>query len=103
MAEIIDSNTNWNSSNKPERIEGSGGVLTLGILSIVFAGLIGLILGIVALSNSKRAMEQYRLDPDRYEQSTYKQMKSGRLCAIIGVSLSGFALLAVILLVTASS
>lgn len=75
-----------------------GGILTLGILSIVLAGLIGLILGIIALSKSKRPLELYAEDPAAYTESSVSRVKSGRVCAIIGVSLSGVSILIILAL-----
>ena len=76
-----------------EKLPNSGGILTMGILSIVFAGLIGMILGIIALSLSGKAIEEYKLNPDMYEESSYKNVKAGKICAIIGLSLLGLVIL----------
>lgn len=96
MSETLDNNTGGFSA-KQEGLPGAGGVLALGILSIVFAGLIGLILGIIGINNAKRAISQYEAQPDRYSESSLSQVKGGRICAIIGTSLSAFALLVLIL------
>lgn len=75
-------------------------VLVLGILSIpgccCLGGLVGVILGVVALVLAKQAEEAYRLEPGNFTQSSYKNMQAGRVCAIIGLVLSGIALLLVI-------
>lgn len=95
MNETLDSNL-YGSSNRPkEKLSGSGGVLTLGILSIILAGLVGLILGIIALNNAKRHLETYQQDVERYESSSVSQLKAGRTCAIIGVCLSGLSMLVI--------
>lgn len=75
-------------------------VLVLGILSIVtcfFYGIPGLVLGIVALYLHKSDRELYETNPSRFAQS-YQNSNAGKICAIIGVSLSGLFLLYLILL-----
>lgn len=92
MSEVID---NENLGAKVP-VANAGGILTMGILSIVLAGLIGLILGIIALSMAKSATDAYQANPSKYDEASYSRMNSGRICAIIGVSLSGLAILIVI-------
>ena len=76
-------------------------VLVLGILSIVtcccFYGLIGLVLGIVALVLSRKDKQNYLVNMSFYTVSSYKNLNAGRVCAIIGLILSGIALLFCIL------
>lgn len=70
-------------------------VLVLGILSIITSlcyGVIGLILGIVALVLAKKDRALYSQNPE--EWLNYDQLNNGRTCAIIGVCLSGLMLLA---------
>lgn len=99
MSEIID-NT-WN--NAPEKLPGAGGVLTTGILSIIFGfGLIGLILGIVTLSNAKRQMELYYNNPERYDVNSFNRVKSGRTCGIVGLSMFGLGLVILLLVLAAA-
>lgn len=74
-------------------------VLVLGILSVVFFlcyGIIGLTLGIIALVLAKKSKALYESNPNAYSQSSYNNLKAGRICAIIGVCLSGFYLLLLI-------
>lgn len=51
---------------KQQDLDGAGGILTMGILSIIFCGLIGLILASIALSRAKSARELYRDYPAIY-------------------------------------
>ncbi|MFD1552009.1 DUF4190 domain-containing protein [Putridiphycobacter roseus] len=77
-------------SNAPKALPNATAVLVLGILSIVTCiayGVVGLILGIIALVLSKKDKEMYLTNPTAYEVS-YKNSKAGKVCAIIGVSLS---------------
>lgn len=78
------------------------GVLVLGILSIVFAGLIGLILAIIALSMAGKAKAEYNSNPGRYTAASMSRVNAGRVCAIIGLCLLGLVLLIVILAAAAS-
>ena len=73
------------------------GILVLGILSIVMCGIFGLIMGIISLTMSSKTNALYVENPELYSLSSYKNMKAGRTCAIIGTSLSGVAMLFLIL------
>lgn len=103
MSDVIDSN-NWNNSSRREKIPGAGGVLAMGILSIVFfLGLLGPIMGIITLATSGSKVRDYHDFPDRYDEASFRQVKSGRTCAVVGLSLSGFAILVVLIIVGANS
>jgi hypothetical protein len=78
-------------------------VLVLGILSIVFCcwyffSIIGVILGIIALSIAGKDMALYRADKEKYTLSSYNSLKAGRTCAIIGLVVS-FAIFIIFMLV----
>lgn len=78
----------------------STSILVLGILSIVTCwcyGIIGAILGIIALVQAKRANEAYTANPNNYSASSYNNFKAGKVCAIIGLILSCCYLLIIIL------
>ena len=91
-------------SNPPSQPEGSSGslrppqdlpnstlLLVLGILSIVLCfcyGLPGLIMGIVAVIMSNKEEKLYHTRPHEFTLSSYNNLKTGRICAIIGLSLS---------------
>jgi len=79
--------TPQNQQNLPNSVA----VLVLGILSIVFCwcyGIPGLVLGIIALIMAKKANALYLNSPDSYSESSYKNMRAGRVCAIVGLCLS---------------
>lgn len=86
-----------------EKLPNSGGILTLGILSIVFTGLLGLILSIIALSMSSSAMREYEQNPGRYSESSYKNVKAGRTCAIVELGLLGLAIVIILIAVIANA
>ncbi len=66
-------------------------VLVLGIISIVSCwcvGIVGLVLGIIALVMASKSAKLYAANPNLYTASSYSNMKAGKVCAIIGVCLS---------------
>lgn len=72
-----------------QQLPNATAVLVLGILSLVFGccyGL-GLPMAIIALVLAKSSMGQYKLAPDKYDG--YGNLKAGRVCAIIGLCISG--------------
>lgn len=78
-------------------------VLVLGILSIVtcccFYGIISLVLGIIAIVLSKKDIGLYLSNAGMYTEGSYKNLKAGRLCAIIGVALSALIIIACIIFI----
>jgi hypothetical protein len=87
----MENSTTPNSSTpvfqQQKDLPGATGVLVLGILSLVFIGVIGLVLAIVALTKAKEAKAAYLLDPNAYTLSSYKNMNGGRICSIISISI----------------
>jgi hypothetical protein len=81
-------------------LPNSTGVLVLGILSIVFCcccgGVFGLILGIISLVLANQSNKLYVISPNTYTESSYKNMKGGKTCAIVGISIAGVYLISVI-------
>jgi hypothetical protein len=78
--------------NQPQRplLNGTA-VLVLGIISIVGCfcyGIVGFVCGIIALVLSGRDLRLYNADPTLYTPASLSNLKSGRICAIIGLSLS---------------
>ena len=74
-------------------------ILMLGIFSIVIAFCCGifaiaaLVLGIVALALAPKTIEMYNANPGKYTESSFKNVSAGKICAIIGVVISGLLLL----------
>ncbi|TCP24406.1 hypothetical protein EV195_106214 [Tenacibaculum skagerrakense] len=69
-------------------------VLVLGILSILTCccyGVLGIIIGVIALVLYKQDKQLYDKNPSVYEN--YSNLNTGRILAIIGIVLSIFALL----------
>lgn len=74
-------------------------VLILGILSIVTCicyGIVGLIMGVIALILAKKDKALLLANPNAYSQSSVTNLNAGRICAIIGVILGALFLLYII-------
>lgn len=72
-----------------QKLPNATAVLVLGILSILTCwcyGIIGIILGIIALFLSSSDLKLYRLNPQDY--INYQNLNIGRILAIIGLVLS---------------
>jgi len=83
-----------------QQLPNSTGVLVLGIISIVGCfcyGIIGLILGIIALVLASKANALYQQNPGSYSEASVKNMKAGKVCAIIGTCLSAIVIVIVII------
>ena len=82
----------YNSGNPgnrvPEDLPNSTAILVLGILSIIFAGFIGIILAIIALGTAKNARYAYEDYPGDYTEASYARVNAGRICAIVGLCLA---------------
>ncbi len=78
-----------------KKLPNATAVLVLGILSICFCaawGIPGIALGIIALVLFKKDKALYDAEPAAYEQS-FKNSSAGKVCAIIGLSLSAVSFL----------
>ena len=66
--------------------------LVLGILSIVLFcccfGIIGITLGIIGLVLGTKAVTLYKQSPGVYTEASYKNANAGRICSIVGLSLT---------------
>ena len=77
-----------------QKLPNGNAVLILGILSILTCccyGIVGLILGIVALVLAKKDLQLYNENPEIYEG--YSNLNTGRILAIIGIILSSIYLI----------
>ncbi len=80
-----------------QKLPNSTLILVFGIFSIITCccyGIIGLILGIVAIVLAKKATQIHMENPDTY--TGYQNVKTGKILAIIGICLSALYLLFVI-------
>lgn len=91
------------ANNQPaiqQPLPNATAVLVLGILSIALCwcyGIIGLTLGIIALVLSGKSLKLFKENSQSYSDATVKNLKAGRICAIIGTSLSGLYLLFIVI------
>lgn len=94
---------NTNTENQVQKegviqpLPNSTAVLVLGIVSIVAVfctyGILGIALGIIGLVLASSPMRMYEQNPEKYTEASYKNLKAGRICSIIGLSLGGFFIL----------
>ena len=92
--------TNQQFNNQPVQLPNSTGVLVLGILSIVLCfcyGLVGMILGIIALILASKGNALYNANPNAYSLASYNNLKAGKICGIIGLILSSLYLIIIVL------
>ncbi len=83
---------------QPQNLPNATAVLVLGIISIVSCcvyGVPSLILGIIALVLAGKDSKLYMQDPGAYTISSYKNLKAGKTCAIIGLVMFGLLVLVV--------
>ena len=84
-------NQQFNQQFGQQPLTNSTAVLVLGIISIIgcyCVGIVGLICGIIALVLANKATKLHTANPEAYTIGSVKNMKAGRVCAIIGTSLS---------------
>lgn len=80
-----------------QKLPNGTAVIILGILSIVTCccyGILGIILGVIALVLAKKDTQLYLENPELY--SNYSTIKTGKILAYIGLVLSFIYLLLVI-------
>lgn len=82
-----------NSGGMP--LPNATATLVLGILSIVVC----FICGIVALVISGKDLALYRANPEQYTAASYSNIKTGRICAIIGLALQVVGIIIYIIIV----
>lgn len=81
-------------------IPNSQGILILGIFSMVTTfcccgtGFVGLVLGIIAVVMSPKAIDMYEQNPGAYTEGSFKNVNAGRICGIIGVVINGVLIMA---------
>ena len=72
-----------------QKLPNATAVLVLGILSVLTCwcyGIIGIVLGIVALFLAKKDIALYKESPEKF--NNYSNLNTGRVLAIIGLVLS---------------
>ena len=81
-------------------LPNSTAILVLGIISIALCwcyGIIGITLGIIALVLSGKTLALYKTNPNAYTIASYNNAKAGKICGIIGLSLSALVLIWIVI------
>jgi hypothetical protein len=81
-------------------LPNSTAVLVLGIISIVGCfcyGIVGIVTGIIALVLAGKDNVLLAQNPGLYSEASVKNMKAGRVCGIIGLSLSAVYIICIII------
>jgi hypothetical protein len=91
------------SASPQQNLPNATAVLILGILSIVFIcpyiSLVSIVLGIIALILANKDQHLYNSNKSYYSYSSYNNLKAGKVCAIIGLSIAAFTFLMLILFI----
>lgn len=98
MSDLLDLKSHDGNKSLPN----ATAVLVLGIISIATCwiyGLPGIVCGIIAIALHQKDKKLYEENPQAYEHS-YKNLKAGFICGIIGLSLSALFLVYIILMIT---
>ena len=88
-----------NNPSEQRALPNATAVLVLGILSIVVC----FITGIIALVMAKKEMGLYNANPGMYTPASLSNIKTGKICAIIGIVLQGIAVLVYIVIIVAAA
>jgi hypothetical protein len=83
-----------------EDVPNATAVLVLGIISLASFwcyGIVGIVLGIIGLAISSSSHKAIKLEPQRYTQSSIKNLNAGRIMSIIGLSVGGLFILIIVL------
>lgn len=89
-------------SNQQRNLPSESTVLVLGVLSLIGClcyGVIGLILGIIAVVVANSQREEYFSSPSEYRASSLHNVNIGRTCGIIAICISGLIVLFWILII----
>jgi hypothetical protein len=78
-------------------------ILILSIVSIIgccfFHGIPGIVLSLTTLFLVKKSLDLYKACPERYLEGSYKNINAGKICAYVGLGLSIFNLLMILVMI----
>jgi hypothetical protein len=80
----------------------STAALVLGIISIPTCfcyGVVGIVCGIIAIVQANKAILKFNQNPESYNISSLGNAKAGKICGIIGLSLSVIYLIYAIIVI----
>lgn len=73
---------------KKRNLEGAGGTLAMGIISIPFClAFFGVVLSIGTLIRASKQIKLYETAPKLYTESSYNKVRAGRICAFVSLGL----------------
>lgn len=101
---VDNTNQNLMQSGGQTPIPNATAVLVLGIISIPTCfcyGIVGLIIGIIALILSGKAKKLYLETPENFTLQSFNNLNAGRICAIIGTILSSLYMVFIIIYIIA--
>ena len=90
-------NSNFNQQFGNQPVPNSTGSLVLGILSIIFCGIIGMILGIIAIILANQGEKAYVANPQNFTEASYKNLKAGKTCGIIGICIQSAVIIFIVI------
>jgi hypothetical protein len=96
----FDNYNNYNGFGGQQTVPNSVAVLVLGIISIVMCwcyGFVSIILAIVAIVLAGQGEKIYQANPQQFSIASYKNLRAGKICAIIGLSLGALILIYVVI------
>mgnify|MGYP006902224993 CR=1 FL=1 len=80
------------TSSGEQQLPNATLALVLGILSIVLCG-IGIVLGVIGLVVANKDIALFRNNPGQYAIASYNNVRTGRICSIIGLILSALVII----------
>jgi M penetrans paralogue family 26 len=89
-------NISPSENTQKQVLPNSSAVLVLGILSIASCwcyGFLGVIFGVLSLILAGKGKKIFDENPSLYTESSYKNLNAGKVCAIIGLCISGIIVL----------
>jgi hypothetical protein len=96
-------NQQFGQPSGQKALPNSTAVLVLGIISIVGCfcyGIVGIVTGIIALVLAGKDNALYQQNPSLYTDGSLKNMKAGKVCAIVGLCLSAVYLICLIIYIS---
>lgn len=94
------------SDNEGDDIPYSNTILVLGILSIPTCfcyGITGIVIALIVFYLHKKAIKFYNSNPSKYKKVSFKNIKTGKICATVGIILAFIYILFVALLFISGS
>ncbi len=94
----------FHQNSVPQNLPNANLILILGILSILlcwwhFVSLAGIALGFVALIMANKEIKLYQSNPAGFTTASLNNVRTGRTCAIIGLTISIIVFVFVMLLI----